>query len=36
MAEVLSIGESEDGDAENVGGLAGKRLSLVSSIFSQL
>lgn len=33
MTEALSIDESEDGDAENVGGLLGKRLKLVWSIF---
>ena len=31
MTTVLSMGESEDGDAETVGGLPGKVLSLVSS-----
>lgn len=33
MTEVLGIDESEGRDAENVGGLLGKRLSLVLSIF---
>lgn len=33
MTGVLSIDESEDGDAKNVGGLLGKRLNLVLSIF---
>lgn len=33
MTEVLSTDESEDGDARNVGGLLGKRPSLVLSIF---
>lgn len=34
MTEFLSTDESENGDAENVGDLLGKRLSLVWGIFS--
>lgn len=34
MTEILNTDDSENGDAEKVGGLPGKTLSLVLSIFS--